>query len=295
MRKALLSGRSLSAENVTTLKRYFNDINRTEPLSKSRELELYRKIQKGDKKAEHELIVSNLRFVVNVAKIYTGSGLPLEDLIQIGNEGLIRAVRKFDATKNFRFISYAVWWIRQGILQAISKQSRLIKLPVNQTAILVRILEAQDKFLQKHKRTPTIEELSKVMKYPAEKILRTIELAEPTTSLDTPVGTAGDVTLGDILPDSHTENLEDQILNRLSDGCVEEMLQTLDERQKLIISLYFGIHGSSMNRLEDISDVLGITRERVRQLKDRGLATLRRHTDYAIRLRQSILDRDRNS
>ncbi len=257
------------------LKRYFDEISHVEPLSPEEEVNLAAKVKQGDAEALDKLLRANLRFVVSVAKKYQGHGLSLGDLINEGNIGLIKAARRFDETRGFKFISYAVWWIRQTILQAISENSRLIRLPLNVIGSINKVSKATSRFEQDYEREPNAKELDYIME--AENIDREIahQFNEKTMSLDSPIDANGKNTLRDILPDE--EEVEPgNVLNIESfHQEIESVLKSLDSREEMIIRLYFGIGEERTATLEEIGNKLKLTRERVRQIKEKAIRKLR--------------------
>jgi len=269
---------------------YYRDIEKFKPLSMNEERELCERIQKGDRKAETKLINSNIRFVISVANAYRFNGIEFEDLVQIGNKGLIRAVKKFDATKNFKFVSYAVWWIRQAILQAISEQSRFVKLPISQTARIVRIYETWDRLSHRNHAYPTAEELSEESGLSTEDIVRLTSLNKNVRSIDWPINGTEDKLFEQSLPDEKTENMEDEILRDVSKSYINKILSTLSERERRTIKLYYGINDEHTYTLKEIASGMKITRERVRQIKERAIKSLRNNTDLLKELHCLISD-----
>jgi len=266
------------------LKRYFEEISQEEPLTPEGEIELAAKVRKGDSQALDKLLRANLRFVVSVAKKYQNHGLSLEDLINEGNIGLIKAAQRFDETRGFKFISYAVWWIRQTILQAISEYSRLVRLPLNVVGNLNKISKITSDFEQEYEREPTSEEIEEILIQ--EKIDLDIvrQLTEGTLSIDSPIGKNGSGTLQDILT-GQEENEPGNLLAEESFHIeIERALRSLDERESTILRLYFGIGQELPMTLEEIGTHLHLTRERVRQIKEKALRKLR-HASRALNLK----------
>ena len=268
--------KSITNRETASLDRYLQEIGREELLSVDEEVELARSIKQGDEEALERLARGNLRFVVSVAKQYQNQGLSLPDLISEGNIGLIKAARMFDETRGFKFISYAVWWIRQSILQALAEQSRIVRLPLNQVGSLSRISKALSKFEQQHQRRPSPEELAELIDMPADKIGETLKNSGRSLSVDAPIMEGEDNTLLDVLV-GDDEPLADDGLDRES-LCVEidRVLGQLSEREREIIKLSFGIGGSQMS-LDEIGSKFSLTRERVRQIKEKALRHLRGH------------------
>jgi len=266
------------------LRRYFEEISHEDPLTPEEEIDLAAKVRQGDSQALDKLLRANLRFVVSVAKKYQNHGLSLEDLINEGNIGLIKAAQRFDETRGFKFISYAVWWIRQTILQAISEYSRLVRLPLNVVGNLNKISKITSEFEQEYEREPTSEEIEEILAQ--EKIDLDIvrQLTEGTLSIDSPIGKNGSGTLQDVLTEQ-TDNEPGSLLTEESFHIeVERALRSLDEREATILRLYFGIGQELPMTLEEIGNHLHLTRERVRQIKEKALRKLR-HTSRALNLK----------
>ncbi len=262
---------------------YLREIGKNKSLSLEDEAKLAVKIRKGDKKALEKLVNANLRFVVSVARNYQNQGLPLSDLINEGNLGLIRAAKRFDEKKNFKFISYAVWWIRQAILQALAEQSRIIKLPLNRVGTIHKIGKMQSKLEQKFRRLPNVEELAEELKIDISEVRETIKIGNSHMSLDAPLQHGEDSRLMDVLQD------EDQLLpdNGLMEVSLQDeiskTLDTLSEREKEVVRLYFGIGEETSHTLEEIGQRFNLTRERARQIKEKALRRLK-HSSRSKRL-----------
>jgi RNA polymerase primary sigma factor len=268
--------KSITNRESQSLEKYLQEIGRVDLLTPEEEVDLAKKIKEGDKDALEKLTQSNLRFVVSVAKQYQNQGLSLSDLINEGNLGLIKAAQRFDETRGFKFISYAVWWIRQSILQALAEQSRIVRLPLNKVGSLNKINRAFAALEQKFEREPTPEEIATLLELPVEEIETTLGVASRHVSMDAPFVDGEDNSLLDILEnpnaieaDAHLEYGES--LRRE----IERSLSTLTSRQKDVLKLYFGIGIEHPISLEDIGDMLGLTRERVRQIKDKAIGKLR--------------------
>ena len=256
------------------LNRYLQEIGREELLSVDEEVELAQRIRQGDQSAVDRLVKANLRFVVSVAKQYQNQGLDLMDLISEGNVGLQKAAQKFDETRGFKFISYAVWWIRQSILQALAEQSRIVRLPLNQVGSLNKIRKVLNKFEQENMRAPSIEELAKELDVPAEKIAETMKVSGRQVSVDAPFQEGEDNSLLDVLSNNDMP-ATDAGLNRDSLSTeVERSLLQLQERERAIIKLFFGIGCQEMT-LEEIGEKFDLTRERVRQIKEKAIRKLK--------------------
>jgi RNA polymerase primary sigma factor len=262
-------------DEESTLRLYFDDIAESTPLSREREVELADKIKNGDMRARDEMIRANLRFVVDVAKKYQNRGLSLSDLISAGNLGLITAADRFDGTKGYKFISYAVWWIRQSILQTLAEHVRTVRLPLNKVSLLKDISKASRKLGQDRATEPAIEEIAAELEVPAEEVLETILSARAVCSLDESFTDDDERSLLNTLPDDTTEAPDADILRESARVQLESALSTLEERELRIIRLYFGLDGNEALTLEEIGDMMNLTRERIRQLKERALSKLR--------------------
>ena len=258
-----------------TVNQYLTDINKYLLITPEEETELAHRIIAGDDEAFQRLVEANLRFVVSVAKQYQGHGLDLCDLINEGNLGLIKAARKFDPTRGFRFISYAVWWIRQSILQGLSEQSRMVRLPLNQVGNINKITKARNAFLQGNEREPTDEELAELVDITPSKLAETLRSSNSHLSFDTPFGEDGDGTLLDILPDVSTPSTDSPMNFESLQSDLEEVMKVLAPREREILKLAFGI-GCQEHTLEEIGESFHLTRERVRQLKDKAIRKMSR-------------------
>ena len=256
--------KSITNRESASLDKYLQEIGREELITVEEEVELAQRIKKGDQAALEKLTRANLRFVVSVAKQYQNQGLSLPDLINEGNLGLIKAAEKFDETRGFKFISYAVWWIRQSILQALAEQSRIVRLPLNQVGSLNKINKAYSKFEQEHERKPSPEELAEQLELPAEKVTDTLRVAGRHISVDAPFVEGEDNSLLDVLINSDSPNADRALINESLAKEIERALATLTERESDIIKFFFGI-GSQEMTLEEIGERFGLTRERVRQ------------------------------
>ena len=262
-------------DEESTLRLYFDDIAESTPLSREREVEIADKIKNGDMRARDEMIRANLRFVVDVAKKYQNRGLSLSDLISAGNLGLITAADRFDGTKGYKFISYAVWWIRQSILQTLAEHVRTVRLPLNKVSLLKDISKASRKLGQDRATEPAIEEIAAELEVPAEEVLETILSARAVCSLDESFTDDDERSLLNTLPDDTTETPAADVLRESARVQLESALSTLEERELRIIRLYFGLDGNEALTLEEIGDMMNLTRERIRQLKERALSKLR--------------------
>ncbi len=258
-----------------SLDQYLREISKYPLLRREDEVTLAQDIHTGCEESLDKLVRSNLRFVVSVAKKYQNQGVSLSDLINEGNLGLIRAAHKFDETKGIKFISYAVWWIRQAILQALAEQSRIVRVPLNRAGPLHRIGKRSAALQQELGRDPTIDEIAEGMDIPRDEVAKTLAISQTHLSLDAPLTPGEDNKLMDYLPDEQSPGPDDQTFERALTGSIEEVLATLKEREAKILRLYFGLDGQEAMTLEEIGGLLGITRERVRQIKEKALARLR--------------------
>lgn len=255
---------------------YLRSISRYDLLSADQERDLAERIQKGDEQALQTLVCANLRFVVSVARVYQGQGVPVEDLINDGNIGLVRAARRFDGRKNFKFVSYAVWWIRQAILQGLANQSRTVRLPLNQVGFVVRVGKARERLEQRYRRVPNTDELSDLLEAPAEKVHNATQVAARPASLDAPANTLSDTPRREMLADTETDMPDTCAGNNHVSSLVHEVLDTvLTSRERKVVSRYYGIGTDAPYTLDEIGIQLSLTRERVRQLRQRALKKLK--------------------
>ncbi|MEN6619636.1 MAG: RNA polymerase sigma factor RpoD/SigA [Rikenellaceae bacterium] len=266
--------KSITNRESASLDKYLQEIGREELITVEEEVELAQRIKKGDQEALEKLTRANLRFVVSVAKQYQNQGLSLPDLINEGNLGLIKAAEKFDETRGFKFISYAVWWIRQSILQALAEQSRIVRLPLNQVGSLNKINKALSKFEQENERMPSPEELAEILDIPREKIADTLRVSGRHVSVDAPFVDGEDNNLLDVLVNNDSPNADRGLVNESLNKEIERALSTLTERERDIVKYFFGIGASEMT-LEEIGEFFGLTRERVRQIKEKAIRRLR--------------------
>jgi len=266
--------KSITNRESASLDKYLQEIGKEELISVEEEVELAQRIKKGDQEALEKLTKANLRFAVSVAKQYQNQGLSLPDLINEGNLGLIKAAEKFDETRGFKFISYAVWWIRQSILQALAEQSRIVRLPLNQVGSLNKINKAFARFEQEHERTPSAEELANELELPKEKVTDTLRVAGRHISVDAPFADGEDNSLLDVLVNTDSPNADRGLINESLATEVERALEILTERERDIIRYFFGIGCSEMT-LEEIGEKFDLTRERVRQIKEKAIRKLR--------------------
>ena len=264
--------KSITNRESASLDKYLQEIGKEDLITVEEEVDLAQRIKKGDKEALEKLTRANLRFVVSVAKQYQNQGLSLPDLINEGNLGLIKAAEKFDETRGFKFISYAVWWIRQSILQALAEQSRIVRLPLNQVGSLNKINKAFARFEQEHERTPSPE-----LDLPKEKVTDTLRVSGRHVSVDAPFSDGEDNSLLDVLVNSDSPIADRGLINESLGTEVERALSTLTDRERDIIKYFFGIGCSEMT-LEEIGEKFGLTRERVRQIKEKAIRRLRHST-----------------
>ena len=269
--------KSITNRESDSLDKYLQEIGHEELISVEEEVELAQRIKKGDRKALEKLTRANLRFVVSVAKQYQNQGLSLPDLINEGNVGLIKAAEKFDETRGFKFISYAVWWIRQSILQAIAEQSRIVRLPLNQVGSVNKINRVLNKFEQEHERRPSIDEIADNVDIPHEKIEEAMKVNSRHVSVDAPFVEGEDNSLLDVLPNNDSPMADKKLVMESLREEINRALQTLNERERNIIEAFFGINQQEMT-LEEIGDKYGLTRERVRQIKEKAIRRLRHNT-----------------
>ncbi|SMO49253.1 sigma-70 family RNA polymerase sigma factor [Solitalea koreensis] len=268
---------SITNRESQSLDKYLHEIGKVDLINAEEEVILAQKIREGDQAALERLTKTNLRFVVSVAKQYQNQGLTLGDLINEGNLGLIKAAKRFDETKGFKFISYAVWWIRQSILQAIAEQSRIVRLPLNQVGSLSKISKAYSKLEQEYEREPSPEELADILETTVDKISDTLSNSGRHVSMDAPFVQGEENTLLDVLENNDTPNTDSMLINESLSEEIKRSLSTLTEREREIITLFFGLGTNHPLSLEEIGEKFNLTRERVRQIKDKALQRLR-HT-----------------
>ena len=266
--------KSITNRESASLDKYLQEIGREELIGVDEEVELAQRIRKGDQAALEKLTKANLRFVVSVAKQYQNQGLSLPDLINEGNLGLIKAAEKFDETRGFKFISYAVWWIRQSILQALAEQSMIVRLPLNQVGSLNKINKALQKFEQDNERMPSPDELADILDIPRDKIADTLRVSGRHVSVDAPFVDGEDDSLLDVLVNNDSPNADKGLVNESLNKEIERALSTLTERERDIVKDFFGI-GTQEMTLEEIGEKFGLTRERVRQIKEKAIRRLR--------------------
>ena len=270
--------KSITNRESESLEKYLAEISKEEMVSLEEEVELAQRIKKGDKKALERLTRGNLRFVVSVAKQYQNQGLSLADLINEGNLGLLKAAERFDETRGFKFISYAVWWIRQSIMQAISEQSRIVRLPQNQVGSMSKINRVLNKFEQENERRPSIEELSEHTDLPEEKIDEALSANTRHISVDAPFADNEDNSLLDVLVNEDAPSVDSTLEEESLKTEIRQALKILNDRERKVIEAFFGINNGHEMTLEEIGVKYGLTRERVRQIKEKAIKRLREST-----------------
>ena len=273
--------KSITNRESASLDKYLQEIGHEEMISIEEEVELAQRIRKGDRKALERLTKANLRFVVSVAKQYQNQGLSLADLINEGNFGLIKAAEKFDETRGYKFISYAVWWIRQSILQAIAEQSRIIRLPLNQVSSVNKINKVLNKFEQENERRPSIDEIAQDTYIPEEKIIEAFKVNTHHISVDAPFHDDDESSLLDVIPNDAIPSTDKSLVEESLRAEIGRVLDILEDREKKVIEAYFGINQREMT-LEEIGSKYGLTRERVRQIKEKAIRRLRQQTNSKI-------------
>lgn len=273
--------KSITNRESESLEKYLQEIGREDMISVEEEVELAQRIRKGDRKALERLTKANLRFVVSVAKQYQNQGLSLADLINEGNVGLIKAAEKFDETRGFKFISYAVWWIRQSILQAIAEQSRIVRLPLNQVGSVNKINRMLSKFEQENERRPSLEEISEETNLPEDKVDEAMSANTRHVSVDAPFCEGDEGSLLDILVNESAPMADRQLVFESLQAEIKQALRILNDRERNVIEAFFGIGGPELT-LEEIGDKYGLTRERVRQIKEKAIRRLREGTKNKV-------------
>ena len=263
---------------------YLKEIGQIKLLSAEEEVELAKRVSEGDQQAKNKLTEANLRLVVSIAKKYSGRGLHILDLIQEGNTGLIRAVDKFDWTKGNKFSTYATWWIRQAITRAIADQARTIRVPVHMVEVINKATRCNRKLVQELGREPTVEEIAAELNLPVEKIIEANRTAADTLSLDTPVGDEEDTSIGSFVEDERTPGPADATSNALLAEALKEILDTLTEREADVLRMRFGMYDGRTHTLEEVGQIFGVTRERIRQIENKAIRKLR-HPSRAKKIR----------
>jgi RNA polymerase primary sigma factor len=267
--------RRMIIPDETSLELYLKDISKNTALSAEDEAKLAVRIKKGDRKALEKLIKANLRFVVSVARNYQNQGLPLGELISEGNLGLIQAAKRFDEKRNFKFISYAVWWIRQAILRALADRSRITRVPLNRIGIIHKVGRTQSKLEQKFRRMPTLEEIAKELGLAESEVIEIQKIGNRYLSLDTPVQADDSSQLIDLLQDENQEMPDSRLIEMSMQEGVNKILDTLNDREKKVLQLYFGVGEETPHTLDEIGRRLHLTRERVRQIKEKAIHRLK--------------------
>lgn len=268
--------KSITNRESQSLEKYLQEIGKVELITPEEEVKLAERIKQGDQRALDRLTKANLRFVVSVAKQYQNQGLSLPDLINEGNLGLIKAAQRFDETRGFKFISYAVWWIRQSILQALAEQSRIVRLPLNKVGLTNRINKAYSQLEQEYEREPSAEELAEVLELEIDEVSSTLGMSTRHVSMDSPLADGEDNTLMDVMQNPNAENTDEELDHKQSlQTEIDRSLKTLTERQQEVIRYFFGIGVDHPLSLEDIGERFNLTRERVRQIKDKAISKLK--------------------
>ena len=279
--------KSITNRESQSLEKYLQEIGKVDLLTPEEEVDLAKRIKQGDQIALEKLTKANLRFVVSVAKQYQNQGLSLSDLINEGNLGLIKAAQRFDETRGFKFISYAVWWIRQSILQALAEQSRIVRLPLNQVGSLNKINKAFSKLEQQFEREPTADELAEVLDLPIDKVSDTMKVSGRHVSMDAPFANGEESSLLDVLVNLDSPKADTGLMNESLSKEIDRALSTLTERERDVVKLFFGIGLNHGLTLEEIGDKFDLTRERVRQIKEKAIRRLR-HSSRSKLLQQYL-------
>lgn len=286
MRQLKISKQITNRESQS-LDKYLQEIGKVDLLTPDEEVELAKRIKEGDQIALEKLTKANLRFVVSVAKQYQNQGLSLGDLINEGNLGLIKAAQRFDETRGFKFISYAVWWIRQSILQALAEQSRIVRLPLNRVGSLDKISKTFSELEQKYEREPSLEELAEVLDVTTAEVVDTMKISGRHVSMDAPFVQGEENSLLDVLENDSEETPDSRLMNDSLRREVQRALSTLTQREADVITLYFGLNGEHAMTLEEIGEKFNLTRERVRQIKEKDIRRLR-HTSRSKALKHYL-------
>lgn len=281
MRQLKISKQFTNRENKS-LDKYLNEISKVPMIDAQEEVELARRIREGDQVALEKLVNANLRFVVSVSKQYQNQGLTLGDLINEGNLGLIKAAKRFDETRGFKFISYAVWWIRQSILQALADQSRIVRLPLNKVGSIGRIGNIAAELEQKLEREPTAEEIATALEIPTAEVENALRTSGRHLSIDAPLAEGEDNTLLGVLDNNDEPHPDLHLINESLQKEINRVISTLSEKERDVLKYYYGLDGGPAHTLEDISEKVGLTRERVRQIKEKALRRLRKSSKSKI-------------
>ncbi|MFY9452773.1 MAG: RNA polymerase sigma factor RpoD/SigA [Bacteroidales bacterium] len=267
--------RSITNRDYTSLDDYLQEIGREELITPEEEVKLAQRIKQGDEAARNKLVKANLRFVVSVAKQYQNQGLSLQDLINEGNIGLIKAAERFDETRGFKFISYAVWWIRQSILQAIAEQSRIVRLPLNQIGSINKISKESAKLEQELERAPSVEEIADLVDIPESKVAESIRISGKHVSVDAPISPDEDATMLDLFVPSDAPSTDHSLMQESLSKEIQRALSSLTKKERDIINMYYGIGYAHPYSLDEIADKYKLTRERVRQIKEKVIKKLK--------------------
>jgi RNA polymerase primary sigma factor len=270
--------KQVTNRDTPSLDKYLHEIGKEELISAEEEVELARKIKKGDPEALDKLIKANLRFVVSVSKQYQNQGLSLPDLINEGNLGLIKAAQRFDETRGFKFISYAVWWIRQSILQALAEQARIVRLPLNKIGSINKINRTFSELEQKFEREPSVQEIAQVLELAPDEVKESLKSSGRHVSMDAPITTDEEGSMYDVMTNKDTPSPDKGLINDSLRREIERALSTLTHREANIIRLYFGLNGKHAHTLEEIGEEFNLTRERVRQIKEKAIKRLKNAT-----------------
>ncbi|MDD4739354.1 MAG: RNA polymerase sigma factor RpoD/SigA [Bacteroidales bacterium] len=273
--RQLKIAKSITNREIGSLDKFLQDVGREEMVSAEEEVLLAQRIRNGDQEALDKLVKANLRFVISVAKQYQNQGLSLPDLINEGNLGLIKAAKRFDETRGFKFISYAVWWIRQAILQAIAEQSRIVRLPLNQVGALGKLKKESSRLEQYLERNPTIEELSEILDTSRDKLNDVLSISMRAVSMDAPLVGDEDVSLIDVYVDDNAQGTDGAVMQESLSTEIQRTLSVLNKRERDIITLFYGIGQTHGYTLDEIANHINITRERVRQIRDKALKRLK--------------------
>lgn len=270
--------KSITNRETASLDKYLQDIGKEDLITADEEVALAKKIKQGDQRSLDKLCKANLRFVVSVAKQYQNQGLSLPDLINEGNLGLIKAAKRFDETRGFKFISYAVWWIRQSILQALAEQSRIVRLPLNQVGSLNKIKKEASRLEQKFERPPSAEEIASSMELPEEKVDSTMKISTKYVSMDAPLTHDEDSSFLDVFISEESPHTDDDLMRESLTREIQRSLSTLNEKERDVINLYYGIGRNHGMTLEEIGAKFDLTRERVRQIKEKAIRRLKQNS-----------------
>eukprot|EP00764_Aduncisulcus_paluster_P014121 gnl/Carplike_NY0171/7981_a11060_173.p1 GENE.gnl/Carplike_NY0171/7981_a11060_173~~gnl/Carplike_NY0171/7981_a11060_173.p1 ORF type:complete len:289 (-),score=25.70 gnl/Carplike_NY0171/7981_a11060_173:160-1026(-) len=279
--------KQVTNRDTLSLDKYLHEIGKVELLSAEKEVELAKRIKKGDRQALETLIKANLRFVVSVSKQYQNQGLSLPDLINEGNLGLIKAAERFDETRGFKFISYAVWWIRQSILQALAEQARIVRLPLNKIGSINKINKVFNKLEQEYQREPTVEEVAEILEARPEMVEDSLNFSSVHVSMDAPIRDEEANTMYDVMLNDDSPSPDNDLIDNSLRKEIERSLSTLGDREAEILRFYFGLNGYQPHTLEEIGDEFGLTRERVRQIKEKAIKKLK--NQYRNRLLKTYL------